>query len=221
MNFIFKRWQYLIISCIAAIIFISGCNSVETVDSKISFSFTTTTGFEKATTDTLQLDTVKILIRDIKMRNQSTNDTTQIIVGPFVVYLNLMGVSSEFAVGNIPPGNYDRIKFKVHKIEGSETPPDPEFKEGMNESLRYSVIVKGIFNSIPFIYKSRKPAHQDLKLETPIVVEENGVANLTILVDPFSWFQDGSTVLDPNDTSNTNKIDNNIKDSFRKAFQSK
>lgn len=221
MNFVFKKWQYLIISCIAAIIFISGCNSVETVDSKISFSFTTTTGFEKAATDTLQLDTVKILIRDIKMRNQSTNDTTQIIVGPFVVYLNLTGVSSEFAVANIPPGNYDRIKFKVHKIEGSETPPDPEFKEGMNESLRYSVIVKGIFNSIPFVYKSRKPAHQDLKLETPIVVEENGVANLTILVDPFSWFQDGSNVLDPNDTSNTNKIDNNIKDSFRKAFQTK
>jgi len=57
----------------------------------------------------------------------------------------------------------------------------------MNQ-LRYSVIVKGIFNSTPFIYKSRKPAHQDLKLETPLVVDEDGVANLTILVDPFSWF---------------------------------
>jgi hypothetical protein len=202
-------------------IFLAGCNSVETVDSKISLSLASTSSFQKIAVDTLQLDTVKILLRDIKIKNQSTNDTMSIKVGPVVVYLDLSGITTEFAVGNIPPGNYDRIKFKVHKIEGSEIPPDPEFKEGMNESLRYSVIVKGIFNSTPFIYKSRKPAHQDLKLDSPLVVEENGVANLTILVDPFSWFSDGSNVLDPNDTSNTNKIDNNIKDSFKKAFQSK
>lgn len=130
-----------------------------------------------------------------------------------------MGITTDFAIGNIPPGNYDRIKFKVHKIEGSETPPDPEFKEGTDESLRYSVIVKGTYNSNSFIYKSRKSAHQDLKLETPVVVEENGVANLTIIVDPYSWFTDGANILDPADPANENDIDNNIKDSFKKAFK--
>jgi hypothetical protein len=219
MSFVFKRILNPIIYSIFTFIFLSGCNSVETVDSKIKLNFASTTGFYKIAADTLQLDTVKILLRDIKIRNQSTDDTTSIIVGPFVVYLNLAGVTSEFAVGDIPPGNYDRIKFKVHKIEGSEVPPDPEFKEGGDESLRYSVIVKGIFNSTPFIYKSRKPAHQDLKLETPLVVDENGVANLTILVDPFSWFMDVGNILNPSDSINSNKIDNNIKDSFKKAYQ--
>lgn len=219
MNFSFKSILNPIIYCISAFIFFSGCNSVETVDSKIKLNFASTTGFGKVTADTIQLDTVKILLRDIKIRNQSTDDTTSIKVGPIVVYLNLAGVTSEFAVADIPPGNYDRIKFKVHKIEGSEFPPDPEFKEGSDESLRYSVIVKGIFNSTPFIYKSRKPAHQDLKLETPLIVDENGVANLTILVDPFSWFMDGGNILDPNDNTNSDKIDNNIKDSFKKAYQ--
>lgn len=219
MSFNLRNLQYLIIYSISAIIFFSGCNSVESVDSKIKLNFASTTGFDKVTEDTIQLDTVKILLRDIKIRNQSTDDTTSIIVGPIVVYLNLAGVTSEFAVGDIPPGNYDRIKFKVHKIEGSEFPPDPEFKEGGDESLRYSVIVKGIFNSTQFIYKSRKPAHQDLKLETPLIVDENGVANLTILVDPFSWFMDGGNILNPNDSTNSDKIDNNIKDSFKKAYQ--
>lgn len=219
MNFSFKSILNPIIYCISAFIFFSGCNSVETVDSKIKLNFASTTGFGKVTADTIQLDTVKILLRDIKIRNQSTDDTTSIKVGPIVVYLNLAGVTSEFAVADIPPGNYDRIKFKVHKIEGSEFPPDSEFKEGSDESLRYSVIVKGIFNSTPFIYKSRKPAHQDLKLETPLIVDENGVANLTILVDPFSWFMDGGNILDPNDNTNSDKIDNNIKDSFKKAYQ--
>ena len=200
-------------------IFLNGCNSVEPIDAKITLSFTGGTIIDKIQNDTLQLDTVKILIRDIKIRNQSTNDTTSVKVGPFVVYMDLSGITTDFAVGNIPPGNFDRIKFKVHKVEGSETPPDPEFKEGTDESLRYSVIVKGDVNSVPFVYKSRKSAHQDLKLETPIVVEENGVANLTIIVDPYSWFTDGANLLDPTDPANENNIDNNIKDSFKKAFR--
>lgn len=209
----------LFIVSAGAFIFFNGCSSIVPDDAQVTLSFTNGTVIEKIKGDTIQLDTVKILLRDIKIKNQSTNDTSSVKTGPFVVVINLAGVTTDFAIGNIPPGYYDRIKFKVHKIEGSEIPPDPEFKEGSNESLRYSVIVKGVFNSTPFIYKSRKSAHQDLKLDSPLVVEENGTANLTIIVDPYSWFTDGTTLLDPADTSNSNEIDNNIKDSFKKAFQ--
>ena len=81
------------------------------------------------------------------------------------------------------------------------------------------MIVKGKYNSEDFIYKSRKSAHQDLKLETPIEVDENEIANLTITVDPFSWFSDGTNLLDPTDPVNENDIDNDIKDSFKKCFR--
>ena len=219
MKFITSICTPLLISLVLAFISFWGCNSLEPTDAKVTLSFTNGTVIDKVQDDTIQLDTVKILLRDIKIKNQSTNDTISVKVGPFVVYLDLFGITTDFAIGNIPPGNYDRIKFKVHKIEGSETPPDPEFKEGTDESLRYSVIVKGTYNSNSFIYKSRKSAHQDLKLETPVVVEENGVANLTIIVDPYSWFTDGANILDPADTANENDIDNNIKDSFKKAFK--
>ena len=209
----------LFILSAGAFIFLSGCGSIEPVDAKVTLSFNSGTAVEKINDDTIQLDTVKILLRDIKMKNQSTNDTASVKAGPFVVNINLAGVTTDFAIGNIPPGYYDRVKLKVHKMIGLESPPDPDFKEGYDESLRYSVIVKGAFNSIPFIYKSRKSAHQDLKLDSPLIVEENGTANLTITVDPFSWFTDGSKLLDPADSSNSNEIDNNIKDSFKKAFQ--
>ena len=202
-----------------AIISLNRCGSIEPVDATVTLSFNSGTIIDNIQEDTLELDTVKILLRDIQIKNQSTNDAMSVKVGPFVVMINLAGITTDFAIGNIPPGNYNRIKFKVHKIEGSEIPPDPEFKEDRDESLRYSVIVKGVFNSAPFIYKSRKSAHQDLKLDSPLIVEENGTANLTITVDPFSWFTDGSKLLDPADSSNSNEIDNNIKDSFKKAFQ--
>jgi hypothetical protein len=164
----------------------------------------------------MQLDTVKILLRDIKLKNQSGNDEKNIKVGPFVVYLSLTGTTTDFAVGNVPPGNYDRIRFKVHTLEDSETPPDPEFKEGY---LRYSVIVKGKYNYIPFVYKSKKSAHQDLKLESPVKVEDNSTANLTITIDIVNWFYKDNILMDPNDPTNENDINNNIKHSFKRCFR--
>jgi hypothetical protein len=206
-----------------------GCDSTEPDGSRISLSFSTPAVTDKITDDTLVLDTVKILLRDIKLGfekdpnnwGSSTGDDQEINVkvGPFVVYLNLAGVATNFAVSTIPEGTYNKIKFKIHQVEPNEPPIDPEFKEGDNNSLRYSVIVKGIFNSQSFIYKSRKPAHQKLMLDTPIVVEPNTITDLTITVDPSTWFMKDGVYLDPNDPANENDIDNNIKDSFKRCYK--
>ena len=197
----------------------SACDTTETTNGSISLSFSNNTALSKINGDVIELDTVKILLRDIKIKSKSGTDSSSIKVGPFVIKLNLTGITTDFAIGNIPTGSYERIKFEIHKIEASETLSDPEFREGTDESLRYSVIVKGKYNTVPFIYKSRKSAKQDLKLETPVIVEENGIANLTITVDPFTWFADSTNTLDPTDPANENDIDNNIKESFKKAFR--
>ena len=197
----------------------SACDTTETTNGSISLSFSNNTALPKINGADIELDTVKILIRDIKIKSKSGTDSSSIKVGPFVIKLNLTGITTDFAINNIPTGSYDRIKFEIHKIEASETLSDPEFREGTDESLRYSVIVKGKHNALPFIYKSRKSAKQDLKLETPVIVEENGIANLTITVDPFTWFADSTNTLDPTDPANENDIDNNIKESFKKAFR--
>ena len=146
------------------------------------------------------------------------NRSEGVKVGQFVVYLNPNGTTTDFAVADIPPGFYDEIKFKIHKVEGSEVPPDPEFKEGENESLRYSVIVKGKYNNIPFVYKSRKSVQPKVELDSLLEVVENTATNLTIAVNPQSWFLDGTTELDPTDPANANDIDNNIARSFRSAY---
>jgi len=197
----------------------SACDTTENTNGSMSLSFSNNTTLQKINDDVIELDTIKILIRDIKIKSKSGSDTSSIKVGPFVVKLNLAGTTTDFAINNIPTGSYDRIKFEIHKIEASETLSDPEFREGTDASLRYSVIVKGKYNTVPFIYKSRKSAKQDLKLETPVTVDENGVANLTITVDPFTWFADSVNTFDPTDPANENDIDNNIKESFKKAFR--
>jgi hypothetical protein len=197
----------------------TGCDTSENTNGTVSLSFSKSTTLLKINDDIIELDTVKILIRDIKIKSKSGTDSTSIKVGPFVVKLNLTGSTTDFAVSGIPANSYDRIKFEIHKIEASETLSDPEFREGTDESLRYSVIVKGKFNTVPFIYKSCKSAKQDLHLENPVIVDENGIANLTITVDPFTWFADGIIILDPTNPANESDIDYKIKESFKKAFR--
>ena len=197
----------------------TACDTTENTNGTMSLTFSKGSVLSKTAADVIELDTVIILIRDIKIKSKSGTDSTSIKVGPFVIKLNLTGNTTDFAIGNIPANNYERIKFEIHKIEASETLYDPEFREGTDESLRYSVIVKGKYNTVPFIYKSRKSAKQDLKLINPVVVESDGVANLTIIVDPFSWFADSSSILDPTNPANENDIDKNIKESFKKAFR--
>ena len=214
---------------LSTISFISGCDTTETTNGTVSLSFASEAGLQKINAD-IQLSEVKILIRDIKLEKEpdgesegeeGNNETEceNIKVGPFVVNLNLNGLTTDFVINNIPAAIYDELKFEIHKLEASETPPDPEFKDGEDSSQRYSVIVKGVYNSNPFIYKSRKSAHQELEFENLLVVKENTATNLTITVDPYTWFYKEGVLLDPTDTSNENDIDNNIEHSFKKAFE--
>jgi len=156
----------------------SACDTTETTNGSISLSFSNNTALSKINGDVIELDTVKILLRDIKIKSKSGTDSSSIKVGPFVIKLNLTGITTDFAIGNIPTGSYERIKFEIHKIEASETLSDPEFREGTDESLRYSVIVKGKYNTVPFIYKSRKSAKQDLKLETRLLLRKTALLTL-------------------------------------------
>jgi|WetSurMetagenome_2_1015567.scaffolds.fasta_scaffold04151_10 hypothetical protein len=222
-------WKYIsIISMSFFLLLIQGCDSTENTDGSVSVSFSTPDLSRKISDDTIVIDTVKILLRNVKLENESDendsehnehSDEVNIKIGPFVVYLNLNGVTTDFVVSNIPPGSYNQIKFEIHKIEASETPPDPEFKDGDDSSLRYSVIVKGVYNSNPFIYKSSKSAHQIIRLETPLLIEPNTLTNLTLQVDPSTWFVKNDLILDPTNPANENDIDNNIKDSFKRCFR--
>lgn len=44
-------------------------------------------------------------------------------------------------------------------------------------------------------------------------------SNVTLSVDVNSWFFKGDIILNPTVADNFNDIDNNIKDSFKKAFK--
>jgi hypothetical protein len=165
----------------------------------------------------LVLDTVKILIKDIKLNVANNNqDSTNFKVGPFVLFLNLSTSINFISSAIIPAGTYQKIKFEVHKLNDNEAVPDPEFADANG---RYSVIVKGSYLGNYFIYKSTKSAHQILQFPSNLPIATSVLSNITLVVKPYIWFIKNDVYLDPRVPENSNDIDNNIKDNIKNNFK--
>lgn len=160
----------------------------------------------------------KALIREVEFELEGSGIEHEIHNAAFVVRFNLTGAVEVISAGKIPPGVYNKVKFQVHKPEDNETPPDPEFKEGTSGNQRYSFIIKGTYNGNSFVYKSRKSVNIVVNFNKPINLQEAGI-NLTMIINSVSWFKNGSIVLDPRDPDNDDLIDDNIKNSFKRAFR--
>jgi hypothetical protein len=163
------------------------------------------------------LDTVKILLKDIKLDlASSSEDSSDFKVGPFVIFLNMNTNVNFISSALIPVGVYEKIKFEVHKLEDIEAIPDPEFADANG---RYSVIIKGWYYGNYFVYKSSKSAHQILHFPATLPVAVATLTNITLVVRPYIWFIKNGVYLDPRDPANMNDIDNNIKENINHNFK--
>ncbi len=215
--------KFKIISLIAVFAFnsyyLQGCgeDSVTTQADNVDFSSMSTGDSIGSDIGILVLDTVKVLIKDIKLNVANINqDSTNFKVGPYVLYLNMASSVNIISTAYIPPGTYDKVKFDIHKLGDTENPPDPDFAD---VNGRYSVVVKGRYNGISFIFKSDKSAHQKLTFPGNLQVSASGKSNITLQVKPYIWFIKNGLYLDPTDPANESDIDNNIKDNINNNFK--
>lgn len=215
-----KKW-YLLAFVFTASVYVAGCSN-DTVNpsqsDNIDFSY-----YQSADTadniGILALDTVKILLKDIKLNVANSSDSSNSKVGPFVLTLNLAAIGGVNFIGSnlIPVGTYDKIKFEVHKLQDNETPPDPEFVDSQG---RYSTVVKGSYNGLRFTFKSDVSSKQKLDFPNALVVTETKT-NVTIKIQPYLWFINEVTNLymDPNDPGNRGEIEKNIKENIKANFK--
>lgn len=167
--------------------------------------------------NTLVLDTVKILVKDIKLElANSSEDSSDFKVGPFVLFSDFTSGITTLSSAIIPAGTYKKIKFEVHKLEDAEAVPDPEFAD---INGRYSVIIKGTYLGVYFVYKSTKSAHQKLEFPNTVPITASGLTNITMVVKPYIWFIKNGVYMNPFDPANSNDIDNNIKDNIKNNFK--
>ncbi len=222
----FQQRFFLILAQIlflSLIIFYAGCESntepTSSSSQNFSLSLKTPVNTPKLNGDVIMIDEAKILVRDLKLISSVDDDSMNVEIGPFVLSLNLSGSLNTYTFNSVTTNLYKSVKWEIHKPEDNEVPPDPEFREGESGNQRYSVIVKGTFNGASFVYKSTKTSHQKIDFPAPIEISSDQAINITLIVDPYTWFNDGGMLLDPNDKSNENDIDNLIASSFKDVFK--
>jgi hypothetical protein len=217
-----KTTALLTIAALSLVIF--GCKKDEPVGAdaaanNVSISVKTSVApVAKISANTLTIESAKILLKSIKFEQASSDDSLDVKTGMIVVNLNLANSVNELTASRIPAGVYDEVRFTLHKPEDTEAIPDPEFRDGTSGNQRYSVIVRGTFNGVSFVYKSLQNASQEISLSPPITVTEKSDVNVTLVVDAYSWFRNGGDYVDPNNSSNARTIDDAIKAAFR-AFK--
>ncbi|MEO8513968.1 MAG: hypothetical protein ABI543_10440, partial [Ignavibacteria bacterium] len=160
----------------------------------------------------------KALITEVELETEPSGTSHEIHIAPVVIYFNTGGQVISVTAGNLPAGTWNKIKLQIHKPEDTEAIPDQEFREGTSGNQRYSFIIKGTYNGNSFVYKSRKSVNLVINLTTPIVTG-NGSRNITMLVNPGLWFLNNGNILDPSNSGNDDLIDDNLKNSFKRAFR--
>lgn len=214
----------IILVLLVTLISVTGCNRDETgpLGGNENDNLTLSAMSDPEITDGngIVITEAKALIGEVELETEPStgNNSVHLQLSPFVVNLNSISVAQLAASVTIPEGNYRKIKFQIHKPEDNETPPDPEFKTGNSGNQRFSIIVKGTYNGNQFIYRSRRSANVVLFLNS-IVNISNTSRNITMIVNPSNWFKSGNNFIDPSNDDNEDIIDDNIKNSFRRAFR--
>ncbi len=88
---------------------------------------------------------------------------------------------------------------------------DPDFSD---ESGRYSVVVRGLWNGEEFTYRSDEDFELELEMNPALEVTEEGGFTVMVEVDINEWFTKNGTKLDPNIEENRDDIDESIENSF-------
>ena len=213
------KFSVLIFMVLISAVGFYSCNKTSPVTSQadnLSFSAMSSADSVGDAQNIIILDTVKILIKDIKLDVADNHqDSSDFKIGPFILFLNLTSSINTISSAIIPYGDYEHVKFEVHKLNDNEAVPDPEFAD---VNGRYSVIVKGFYLGIYFVYRSSKSAHQILNFPNNVSISA-AYSNITMIVKPFIWFIKNGAFLDPKDPANSNDIDNNIKDNINHNFK--
>lgn len=164
------------------------------------------------------------ILREIKFK--TAKDSTEGIykTTPLVLELNTSGNVQNVGGLKVPFGTYNRLEFDIHRAEANDTTAMSSEERAKIRPFfagdKYSVIIEGIYNDGTtqknFVYKSKINMKQKIDLPQPLVVTENeNTINATMLISSYDWFKDNNTILDPTDSKNSSKIDNNIKSSIK------
>jgi len=162
------------------------------------------------------IEEVKFFVDEMDLAG--TRGTEDFEVEEFIVNLPLDGTPLTITDQTIPAGFYDEFELEIEKPDDDAAVNDPDFKD---ETGKYSVVVKGKYNGEDFTFRSREDFEIEIDLDPALEIEESGNSILVLTIDLSRWFKGlNGEDLNPGDSGNTNRINQNIEKSFE-AFEDK
>jgi hypothetical protein len=138
--------------------------------------------------------------------------------GPLFLDLPLDGTQLTVATGTVPPGTYDRVRFKVKNLDFRDDDDHEDDDAGGQAAVaalfeqiraqfpdwpaRASLLVTGTFTPTggaarPFTAYLRAEARLELPISPPLVVSEgSSTGQVAVVLDPAALFRNGAAVID-------------------------
>jgi len=173
----------------------------------VSASFVGTPETFSDGTNTLVIDRVQLVLREIELKreeatvscgDESGGDSCERLeVGPILLDLPLGGTGGAARSFSVPvaAGTYDEVEFEIHKPSHDD---DAAFVQANPDFDGVSVKVSGTYNGAPFVYTSDLEAEEEIELSPPLVTTDDAATDLTLFVDLGLWFRNGAgLLLDP------------------------
>ncbi len=183
-------------------------------------------------TDTLEIDHVGIVLREIELERSSHMDCDDLEdspendddfceefeTGPILLEPSLDGSIEHVISLEVPEGEYDELEFDVHKLHG-DSPENVAFLVLFPEFIGLSIRALGSFNGEPFVFEQDLHVEQEIDLDPPLVVSGFEATNVTLILDLSLWFRTAhGDLLNPSSANhggvNESLVEHNIKNSF-------
>lgn len=213
----------------SAVIAVAGCGGSNAISLSIRAGAPLTSAASRSAltlSNGIVLSRVRVVVTKVELELAKTADAGpadleehEMKAGPFLIDLSGQsldgGAPATIASAGLPAGTYKEIKFKIHKLQDSESGVSTDPALQAMATAGASIIVDGTIDGAAFTFST--PMDVEQELEGSYVL--SSTSNLTLNVDVTSWFGGaGSARLDPRVDTARSGIESNIQHSF-KAFR--
>jgi hypothetical protein len=177
--------------------------------------------------DSLRITRVRILVSRMILHQHvadslsDDDDHDKVLkLGPFLITVDSAG-QRLFATDTIPAGNYDKVKFEIHRFSSNEISlylNDPLYTDFVSYD-RHTVIIEGhgykngqVFD---FDYRSNVTANLTIDFDGPFSMSAGTITTLMLQINPALTFKTSGQVLDPRDPRNHSAIEYAIRASIK------
>jgi hypothetical protein len=178
-------------------------------------------------TDTLVISKIQLVLSHVELTQvagtQCDDDSELAGCTELERHFVLVDLPTDTAVhtaiaSSIPPGTYSSLEARLRVPHSTDDSSAAAFVAAHPEFAGANTLVQGTYKGQPFTYLGSVDTRFELSFAPPIVVTVGGV-NVTVHVDPTTWFRDSSGgLLDPATANaggvNASLVSANIRHSF-------